>query len=105
MQTVKLNTPELVKAAKMLRTANAMLAEAKKIADSAKENIKRILKDERGIDVTTLHIGEIVSVDKVLLIEIGKQCRFDESGFQLVQPDMYAKWKKDFPTVKIKSLV
>lgn len=105
MKTVKLDNESAIKAAMLIKEGNAMLGIAKKQVDAGKATLVTILKEERGIDVSTLAIGEIVNVDKVCLIEIGKQNRLDVATFQLEQPAMYAKYQKEFATLKYKPLV
>lgn len=88
-----------------LAMANTMLGQGKKMADQAKESIARWLKENREIDLNVLEIGEMVQIEDILLLEIGKQSRFDEIGFAQSHPDLHEDFRKDFPIKKFKSLV
>lgn len=105
MQTCKIKDVQLENAVKSLATANASLAAAKKQADNAKETIANRLKDLRGIDLSSLKIGDMVNVENILIVEIGKQNRFDAATFQAKNPALYQTFLKDFPTTKYKALV
>ena len=108
VQTVKPNPQNdsvLRQAAVMLKNANAALSSAKKQADAAKTTIAAWLLENRQINVDTLPIGEIVNIDGVALIEIGKQNRFDQKAFALAQPTLTLEFTREFPTVKVKPLV
>ncbi len=108
MQTFKPNDTDkaaLDKAAQAIKAGNLLNAQGKKLVDAGKAAIETWLKDSRQCDLATLGIGDLVSIDTVCLVEIGKQNRFDEGAFQLAQPEMHAKYKKDFPTKKFKPLV
>ncbi|MDO8611138.1 MAG: hypothetical protein Q7R95_11485 [bacterium] len=105
MKTVKLDNEQAAKAAQMIKDGNAQLASAKKQVDAGKATLATILKEERAIDLSTLAIGEMVNVDKVCLIEVGKQTRFDQATFQLEHPTVFAQYQKEFPTLKFKPLV
>lgn len=105
MKTVKIDDAELKQAIVNLRVANSVLATAKKNADNAKETITNKLRTLRDINLETLAIGDLVCVDKLLIVEIGKQNRFDEANFQLQHPTLHAQYKKDFATKKFKALV
>lgn len=108
MQTVKPNETEIVeltKAAQMLKDANAQLASAKKNADSAKATLAKWLLEHRSINIETMKIGDIVNIEKVALVEIGKQSRFDLADFTIKQTALAVQFTKDFPTTKYKALV
>lgn len=96
---------ELESAVRNLKAANAALAANKKTADNAKATIARILKEQRQLEIETLPIGELVCVNSFLIIEIGKQNKFDAAQFQLDEPALYEGYKKDFPCVKYKALI
>lgn len=105
MKQFKIDDDDLTQACISLREGNRQLAEGKKSVDGAKKIIAHRLKELRDIDLAALPIGEIVSVDKLLLIEIDKQNRFDEARFRLAEPAVYETFKKEFPMVKYKPLV
>lgn len=105
MKVLKIDDSDLLQACRNLKEANAALAQANKSAKSAKGLIKLKLIELREIDIETLDIGELLSVEKLLLIEIGKQSRFNEAQFELDQAELYQSYKKDFPVVKYKPLV
>lgn len=104
MQKFKIQDETLEKACADLKTANATLAEAKKRADNAKAVIESRLAELRGIKLDSLSIGELVSVEGVLLLEIGKQTRFDEASFQVTHAELYQNFRKEFATKKFKVL-
>ncbi len=105
MLTFKINDPALLQAAKILKAANAMAAQSKKEIETAKAIIAQRLQALRQVNISQLPIGDMISIEGILLIEIGKQNRFDVDKFQVDNGALYAKYKKDFATVKIKSLV
>jgi len=105
MQTFKLTDPALIQAAKILKAANAMAAQSKKEIETAKAIISQRILALRQVDISKLPIGDVISIDGIALIEIGKQNRFDSDSFQIANPALYEKYKKDFPTIKIKPLV
>ena len=105
MKSFKIEDDQLKQACHSLKEANAQLSSATKTASGAKKIIQQRLYELREINLEVLPIGEIVSVEKLLLIEIGKQNRFDESQFEIDDPETYAKYKKDFPCKKFKPLV
>lgn len=95
---------ELQAHAKSLAKANAEKAAADKIVDASKDAISKWLLHQRQINIETLEIGEMVLIEKVVLIEIGKQIKFDEKGFLSSEPILHAKWMKPRPVKKFKSL-
>lgn|SRR5262249_28682070 len=105
MKVLKIEDDQLKQACQNLKEANSALARANKTASGAKEIICRRLYELREVNLEILPIGAIVSVEKLLLIEIGKQNRFDEKQFELDDAETYAKYKKDFPCKKFKPLV
>ncbi len=92
-------------AASQLKEANAAVGIAKKSSDAAKLVLTDWLKTQRKLDIDTLAIGEFVSIEDVVLIEIGKQNKFDEKAFLAAEPATHAKFKKDFPMQKFKPLL
>lgn len=105
MKTYKIENTELESAVRNLKQANLAQSTAKKTADNAKATIARILKDSRDVELANLPIGEIISVNNCLLIEIGKQNRFDEATFQVKHSTLYSEFKRDFATIKYKPLI
>ena len=104
MKSFKIDDEDIKKAVANLRQANAMLSEGKKLSEGAKAVIRNRLLELREVDLAALPIGEMVNVEKLILIEVGKQSRFDEHQFQLDQPESYLSYKKDFPVLKFKPL-
>jgi hypothetical protein len=96
---------ELRIAAAKLEVANKALGEAKKNAEAAKEQLGKWLKAERELDLATLGIGEMILIEDVVLIEIGKQARFDEKAFLLAEPAKHAEFKKDLPILRYKPII
>ena len=90
----------LQRAAGHLKAANAALAEAKKAADAAKRVIEDWLLRERKISLEGLGIGELVHVEEVVLIEVGKQNKFDEKGFLAAHPGLHGEFKRDFAVIR-----
>lgn len=105
MQSIKTSDSMVKQAAECIRDGNKLLADGKRLVEAGKASLSAWLKTERKVDVESLPIGEIVNVDKVCLIEIGKQTRFDSKTFQLDRPKDFADYQRDFPTVKYKPLV
>jgi len=108
MQTFKPNdndTAKLIDAARLIATGNKAQATGKKQTEAGKVNIGEWLQNERQCNLTTLKIGDIVNIEGVCLVEIGKQSRFDIAAFQLKHPTLFAEFTKDCPTVKFKPLV
>jgi hypothetical protein len=105
MKTLKIDDEELSQACRNLKDANAALSRATQSAKAAKQLIRQRLIDLRDVDIGALEIGELVQVERLLLIEIAKQSRFDEARFQLDQAELYQSYKKDFPVIKYKSLI
>lgn len=95
----------MIDAAKRLKAANAAIAAANKEVETCKAHIAGWLKDNRGLTLDTLDIGEIVQIDGVVMIERAKQNKFDEKAFAMAQPEVYAANKRDFPMNKFKALV
>jgi hypothetical protein len=105
MKTFKANDETLVQAAKMIKDGNAKLAEGKKQSDAGKAMIEGWLKDARQCDLATLAIGEIVNIESVCLVEIGKQTRFNEKRFAVEQPETFASYREEMAIRKFKPLV
>lgn len=105
MKTFKANDETLKQAARMIKDGNAMLAKGKKQSEAGKATIEQWLKEQRGCDLSALAIGEIVSIETVCLVEIGKQTRLDQAAMQLQDPVLFAKYQREFATVKFKPLV
>ena len=105
MQTFKTNDAALVNAAQQIKQGNAILALAKKQVESGKAAIETWLKENRQVELSALAIGEIVNIDSVCLVEVGKQSRLDQSALQLECPETFAKYRKEFPCLKFKPLV
>jgi hypothetical protein len=105
MKTIKSDEQSLKDAAQMIKDGNAMFGVAKKKTEAGKEIVSRWLKDNRGIDLETLPIGEILNLDGVVLIEIGKQTRFDEARFAQERAEDHAAYMRDNPVRKFKPLV
>jgi len=105
MRSFKIDDDDLKQACINLRDANTALSEANKKASNAKKIIEQKLLKERGLNVRAEPIGEIISIDKMLLIEIGKQNRLDEEQLELDHAELYQSYKRDFPTVKFKPLI
>ena len=80
-----------------LRAARLLEAQAEKETDAAKHAIAHWLKEQRGVDIETLPIGEFINIEGVAVIEIGKRNKFDEKSFILSHPKLHAEFKKDFP--------
>jgi hypothetical protein len=102
MKVLKIDDSDLTQACRDLRTANEAAADAAKCQQAAKDMIRRRLWELRELQLETLPIGEKVYVDKLLLIEIAKQTRFDQQQFRLDRPDEFDAYMKDFPIVKFK---
>lgn len=94
----------LKEAAARLQAANASLGKAKKEADSAKATIQDWLTKERNVKLETLKIGDMISIEDVVLIVIGKNNRFDEKGFLASHPLLHAEFKKDFARLEFKPI-
>jgi len=105
MKVLKIDDDDLAQACRKLKENNAIMSSATKAVKDAKTIIRQKLIELRDVDVNALEMGEIVSIDKLLLIEIGKQSRFNEAQFGLDQAELYEQYKKDFPVVKYKPLV
>jgi hypothetical protein len=109
MQTFKPSPgPELAKlksVALTLKVANEDMARATKAADAAKDHLVKWLKDNRGVDVPSLPIGELIQIEGVVLVEIAKMNKLDESALLLAEPAIHARWKRDLPVRKFKALV
>lgn len=105
MINLKVADKALLQAVKQLKEANKQLAFAKKDADNAKTIIQSRIKELRDIDIATLKIGDSVHVEKMVLVEIGSQFRFDVAAFQIANPELHAKYVKDFTTIKYKALI
>ena len=105
MKTFKANDDMLRQAAQMIKDGNAAMASGKKQSDAGKAMIAQWLKDNRQCDIANLPISEIVSIESVCLVEIGKQTRLDQKGMAVESPELFAKYQREFPTVKFKPLV
>jgi hypothetical protein len=109
MKTFKVTDPtaaeSLRRAALAIKSGNGMFAAAKKMVEAGKAALADWLKTERETDIETLAIGELISIEGVALIEIGKMNKFDEGAFQLAQPETHAQFKRDVPVKKFKPLV
>lgn len=96
--------PNLQQLAKSMVEANSQKAKLEKVVEASKEAFVKWLLEQRGVNVEELEIGEMVMIENVVLIEIGKQDRFDEKGFLLSEPTTHAKWMKPRPVKKFKAL-
>lgn len=96
---------ELQGVAKNLKAANEALAKANKAVEAAKKHLTEWLATNRKLDLNTLEIGEVVNIDGVALIEIGKRNSFDAQAFAIAEPALFEKFKKDFPMRKFRPLV
>jgi hypothetical protein len=96
--------PVLQHLSKSMAEANAAKAKADKIVESSKEGLAKWLLEQRDINIETLQIGDMVMIENVVLIEIGKQERFDEKGFLVSEPALHAQWVKPRPVKKFKSI-
>lgn len=105
MLTFKTTDNMLKQAAQMIKDGNAKLSEGKKQSDAGKAMIEQWLKDNRQCDISSLPIGELVNIETVCLIEVGKQNRLDQKAMQLEAPELFAKYQREFATVKFKPLV
>ena len=105
MKTFKANDETLTQAAKMIREGNAKLAEGKKQSDAGKAMIETWLRDNRQCDIASLPIGELVNIEAVCLVEIGKQTRFNEKRFAVEQPETFASYREEMRVTKYKPLV
>ena len=109
MKVFKPTTPEsiaaLQRAALAIKAANGMFSAAKKMSEAGKTALADWLKTERDTDLETLPIGDLISIDGICLIEIGKMNKFDEARFQLAQPELHAEFKRDLPVKKFKPLL
>lgn len=105
MKTIKLTNPAAIKAAQMIKQARELANESRKLDEAGKATLATIVKDERDIDFDALSIGEIINIDKICLVEIGKQTRLDQAAMQLQDPVLFAKYQKEFATIKFKPLV
>ena len=88
-----------------LKKFNAVQAETKKTIEATKAFFAKWLKDNRGLDLETLPIGEIVVIEGVVMIEMGKMDKFDEKAFLLEHADLHATFKRPLPVTKYKPLV
>ena len=105
MKVLKIEDDQLKQACQNLKEANEALGRANKTAKGAKAIIEKKLYELRELNLETVPIGEIVTVEKLLLIEIGKQNRFDDEQFELDHPELYQSYKKDFRCKKFKPLL
>jgi hypothetical protein len=96
---------ELIEAAVCLKDANEELSRAKKASEAAKEKLAKWLKDRHGLSVEELAVGEIVHIEGVALIEVGKMSKFREKEFLMAEPELHAKWTGDIPVRRYKPLV
>ncbi|HEY1235910.1 MAG TPA: hypothetical protein VGH22_21200 [Candidatus Binatia bacterium] len=102
MKLLKIDDSDLTQACQDLRAANDAATEADKKQKAAKDMIRRRLYELRELNLEILPIGEKVYVDKLLLIEVAKQNRFDTSQYKLDCPEQYQSYCKEFAVVKMK---
>jgi hypothetical protein len=105
MKTFKVNDETLRQAAQMVKDGNAKLAEGKKQSDAGKAMIETWLKENRDCDLASLPVGEIVNLESVCLVEIGKQTRFNEKRFAVEHPELFASYREEMPVKRFKPLV
>jgi hypothetical protein len=105
MQTFKTNNETLLQAAQMIKDGNAKLAEGKKQSDAGKAMIETWLADNRQCTLASLPIGELVNIESVCLVEIGKQNRFNEKRFAVEHPETFAAYREEMRLTKYKPLV
>lgn len=99
--TVATKDPRLLEAAHRLKEANAILSEAKKIADDTKEVIASRLQALIGISVEQLTLGDSVTVnDGELTVEVSAQNRFDQQRFKFQHPGLFDAFKRKFRCVR-----
>jgi hypothetical protein len=104
MKTFKTTDETLRRAADNIKLGNTQLAAAKKLVDTGKAAIADWLQRERDVNLDTLPIGELIAIDGICLIEIGKMNKFDEPAFQLAHPGQHAEFKRDFSVKKFKPI-
>lgn len=108
MTTIKFSGAEHAEtrmAVQLLKDANKALSGAKKQADAAKDAITALLLNKRGINLETLEIGDVVSIDGLLLIKVNSQNKFDEKSFMLQNPAQHEAFKKDFAVKRFEPLI
>jgi len=96
---------ELQLAASILEQANTRLGLAKKEVESCKAKLTDWLATQRKIVLDALPIGEMVMIEGVVLIEIGKMSKFDEKAFLLANPAEHQAFKRDMKVTKFKPIV
>lgn len=97
--------PGLKDAAGLLKRSNALAAAAAKAVEAAKRQLAKWLKEQRGVELESLVVGDVVQIDNVCLIEVTGQKRFDQASFRLAQPEMFEEWEKETAVKKFKPLL
>lgn len=105
MQTFKVDSAKLVRAAEMIKEGNKLTSDAKKLVDAGKETIIQWLKDCRNVNLDTCKIGEMFLIDNICLVEIGKQNKLNQDKLTVDQPELVARYKEDIACKKFKPLV
>lgn len=105
MKTFKVKDQTLTSAAHLIKEGNAMLAQGKKLAEAGKATIEAWLKDNRGVELASEPIGEIINIDGIVIVEIGKQTRFNEKRFAVEKPELHAEYREEMAIKKFKPLL
>jgi hypothetical protein len=108
MQTYRPSDRELSTlriAAAKLKEAYRTAAEQEKIIEANKAHLAEWLKDNRGVNLDALEIGELIQIENVVQIEIGSQARLDAKALLAQAPTIYEAFSKPIPVKKFKPLV
>lgn len=109
MQTFKVPSKaerSLLKAsATRLKAANQVLAAAGREVDASKKYLSDWLRENRGVDVDQMTVGDAVAIDGVIQIDIDAQNKLDQAGLLAAEPELHAKYKRPFPVKRFKPLV
>lgn len=109
MQTFKVTSKaerSLLKAsATRLKAANQLLAATAKEIEAAKKFLADWLRENRGVDVDQMEVGDAVAIDGVIQIEIDAQNKLDQAGLLAAEPELHAKFKREFAVRRFKPLV
>lgn len=98
----------------MVKEGNSMISKGNKLVEIGKATLGRFVCSREGIEATnepldviksTFALESIFIITAVAIVEVGKQNKFNEPAFAAHDTETYLAFKRDVPTVRVKSLV
>ena len=97
--------PKLQAAVTTLKQGNKKVSEGQKETEASKALITEWLKKERGCDVGTLSIGDVVLIDGTVMVEIAAMIKLDANALLASEPSVHQKYTRSVAVRKFKPLI